>query len=204
MTTKSISTVFALAWIAENPRWAGTLIKRPWIHYYKALPADQKYKRVFLSWDTALKDGGQSDWTVCTVWMLLGGVYYLLHMERRIYEYQELRRAFDALVKKYNPYQILIEETATGIALKNDRDLQPRFLIKLQPIEQDRKGRLYVQQAKFKEGVVQFPEGASFMSQVENELLSYPYNDTDDIVDSIALALQHGGRGYDSTLSWVG
>ena len=197
------STVFALAWIAENPRWAGTLIKRPWIHYYKALPADQKYKRVFLSWDTALKDGGQSDWTVCTVWMLLGGVYYLLHMERRIYEYQELRRAFDALVQKYKPYQILIEETAMGIALKNDRDLQPRFLIKLQPIEQDRKGRLYVQQAKFKEGIVQFPEGASFMSQVENELLSYPYGDTDDIVDSIGLALQHGGKGYDHTLSWV-
>ena len=108
---------------------------------------------------------------MCTVWMLLGGVYYLLHMERRIYEYPELRRVFDVLVKKYNPYRILIEESATGIALKNDRDLQPRFFIKLQPIEQDRKGQLYVQQAKFKEGVVQFPEGASFMSQVENELL---------------------------------
>ena len=197
------STVYALAWIGENPRWPGTLIKRPWVHYYTALPEDQEYKRVFMSWDTALMDGGQSDWTVCTVWMLLGGVYYLLHMERGIYEYSELRKTFGELVTTYRPYQILIEETATGLALKNDRNLQSRHLIKIQSIEQDRKGRLSVQQAKFKDGVVQFPQDAAFMSQVEKELLSYPHGDTDDIVDSIALALQYGGRGYDSTLSWV-
>ena len=88
-------------------------------------------------------------------------------------------------------------------ALKNDRDLQRRFLIKPQPIQQDRKGRIYVQQAKFKNGLVRFPEGASFMPQVENELLSYPHGDTDDIVDSVGLALQHGGTGYDSSMGWV-
>ena len=108
------STVFALAWIAANPKWAGTFIKPSWLHYYKSLPEDQERKRVFMSWDTALKDGGQGDWTVCTVWMLRAGVYYLLHVERGIYEYPELRRTFIALVQKYDPYQILIEETATG------------------------------------------------------------------------------------------
>ncbi len=197
------STVYALAWIAQNPRWPGNLIKRPWLHYYTTLPDDQHSKRIFMSWDTALKDGGQSDWTVCTVWALLNGIYYLLHVERGIYEYPQLRKVFVDLVQKYDPYQIQIEETATGKALKTDRDLQRRSLIKLQPIEQDRKGRLYVQQAKFKDGVVQFPEHASFMSQVEKELLSYPYGETDDIVDSISLALKYGGTGYDSTLSWV-
>ena len=48
-----------------------------------------------------------------------------------------------------------------------------------------------------------FLEGAVFMSQVERELLSYPHGETDDIVDSISLALKYGGTGYDSTLSWV-
>ena len=41
------------------------------------------------------------------------------------------------------------------------------------------------------------------MSQVEQELLSYPHGDTDDIVDSISLALENGGTGYDPTMSWV-
>jgi len=35
------------------------------------------------------------------------------------------------------------------------------------------------------------------MEQVKAELLSYPHGDTTDIVDSIALALQHGGYAYD-------
>lgn len=197
------STVYALAWITQNPRWAGNLIKRPWIQHYDALPKDQKFKKVFMSCDMALKDGGQSDWTVFTVWMLLEDIYYLLHVERGIYEYFELRKVFASLVQKYDPYQVHIEETATGVSLKNDRELERRSLIKLQPIEQDRKGRLYVQQGKFQAGHVRFPADASFMVQVERELLSYPHGETDDIVDSISLALQLGGKGYDTTLSWV-
>lgn len=190
------STVYALAWIAQNPRWAGTLIKPSWLHYYTKLP-EMLIRSPFMSWDTSIIDGGQSDWTVCTVWMRFNKIYYLLHVERGIYEYPELRDTFDALVKQYNPNQILIEETATGIALKQDRDLQWRSRIKLQPVEQDRKGRLYTQQAKFKHGLVQFPEGAPFMEQVKAELFSYPHGDTTDIVDSIALALQQGGYAYD-------
>lgn len=197
------STTYALAWISENPRWTGALIKQPWLHYYQALPEDQKYKRIFMSWDTALKDRGQSDWTVCTVWLLLDRVYYLLHMDRGIYEYSELRQKFIDLSNEYKPLQILIEETTTGAALKKDHKLQWRFPIKLLPIEQDRKGRVYVQQSMFKDGFVRFPKDAPFMSTVETELLSYPHGHTDDIVDSISQALAVGGSGYDSTMSWV-
>ncbi|MGE3987446.1 phage terminase large subunit [Pseudorhodoplanes sp.] len=197
------ATVYALAWIGENPIGPSAIIKRPWIHYYTAPPEEPKYKRIVMSWDTALKDGGQSDWTVCTIWQLLEGNYYLLHMERGIYEYSELRKTFTALMQQYRPYQIWFEETATGVALREDRELQSGHLIKLQPIEQDRKGRLYVQQAKFQDARVLFPRDALFMPMVERELLSYPFGDTDDIVDSISLALKFGGTGYDSTLSWV-
>jgi predicted phage terminase large subunit-like protein len=197
------STVYALAWIAQNPRWSGNLIKQQWLHHYTALPGEQEIRRIFMSCDTAIMDGGQNDWTVFTIWMLCNSKYYLLHVERGIYEYPALRKVFVDLIQEYQPYQIQIEATAIGMALKNDREVPRRSSIQLQPIEQDRRGRLYVQQANFKDGVVQFPKHASFMSQVENELLSYPYGETDDIVDSISLALKYGGTGYDTTLSWV-
>ena len=58
-------------------------------------------------------------------------------------------------------------------------------------------------QSMFEEGPVRFPKDAPFMHDVENELLSYPYGQTDDIVDSISLALNVGGSGYDSSLRWV-
>ena len=77
------------------------------------------------------------------------------------------------------------------------------FLIKLVPVELDRKGRVYVLQSLFKDGIVRFQKDAPFMPTVENELLSYPYGQTDDIVDSISQALAIGGSSYDSSLSWV-
>ncbi len=107
------------------------------------------------------------------------------------------------LLKQYNPYQIWLEETATGLALQEDRELAWGSRINLVPVEQDRIGRLRVQDAKIRDGQVLFPQGAVFMSQVERELLSYPHGETDDIVDSISLALKHGGTGYDWTMSWV-
>jgi predicted phage terminase large subunit-like protein len=197
------STVYALAWISENPRYVGSFIEPSSIHYYTELPEDLRLKRVFMSWDTALKDGGKGDWTVCTVWLLLNGIYYLLHMERGIYEYSELRRKFIDLRQQFQPFKILIEETTTGKALKKDRNLPGSFLIKLVPVEEDRKGRVYVLDSMFKEGRARFPKDAPFMHDVENELLSYPHGQTDDIVDSIALALTVGGSGYDSSMSWV-
>ena len=197
------STVYALSWIADNPQYTGTLIKPSSIHYYTDLPEDLRYARVFMSWDTALKDGGQGDWTVCTVWLLLDGVYYLRHMERGLYGYSELRQKFTELNKQYQPFKILIEETTIGQSLKKDRNLPGSSLIKLVPIETDRGSRVYVLQSMFEEGRVRFPKDAPFMHDLENELLSYPYGQTDDIVDSISLALNVGGSGYDSSMRWV-
>jgi predicted phage terminase large subunit-like protein len=148
-----------------------------------------------MSWDTALKDGGQSDWTVCTVWLRYEGVYYLLHMERGIYGFSELRTKYAELNQKYRPREILFEETTTGIAIERD-DNNWRYRITLLPIEQDRKGRVYVMQSKFEQGIVQFPRNAPFMQDVENELLSYPYGQTDDIIDSISQALGYRGSSY--------
>jgi predicted phage terminase large subunit-like protein len=191
------STVYALAWIAENPQYAGTFFKRSSIHYYDSIPEDQRYKRVFMAWDTALKDGGHGDWTVCTVWLLLDKQCYLLHIERGIYDYSELLQKFNQLSQQFKPFKILIEETTTGMSLKMDRDLPGRYLIKLVPIELDRKGRVYVLQSMFKKGLVRFPKDAPFMRDVENELLSYPYGQTDDIVDSISLALNYKPKEFD-------
>lgn len=197
------STVYALAWIGQNPIWSGNHIKKSWIRYYHPFSEDEKLRRVFMAWDTARKDGGQSDWTVCTIWVEINDVYYLLHMDRGIYTYSELRQVFERLVRQYKPFKILFEETAVGQALKESKDLYSHHLIKLKPVHPDPVGRFYTQQDKFSEGRVQFPEDATFMPEIERELLSYPHGTTTDIVDSIALALEHGDKGYDSTYSWV-
>jgi predicted phage terminase large subunit-like protein len=135
--------------------------------------------------------------------MKVNGIFYLLDMVRGIYDYPELKRKFIETAKQQTLFEVLIEDTSTGKALKGDPDIRGRFAIKLLPIEQNRQNRVYTQQGLFASGLVRFPENAPFMPTVESELLSYPHGETDDIVDSISQALTIDKTGYDSTLSWV-
>ena len=156
-----------------------------------------------MSWDTPRKDDAQRTWTVCTIWMLLDQTYYLLHMERGLYGYVELQRRIDELYKEHQFFKILMEKTTTGVAMEKDLGLAQHHLIKLYEIEEDRRGRVSVLERMFTDGLVRFPKNKPFMAELETELRGYPYGQSDDIVDSIALALTVGGAGYDSSLSWV-
>ena len=73
----------------------------------------------------------------------------------------------------------------------------------LVPIEHDKIGRLYVQQARFEAGQVLLPKGARFLPELETELLTFPQGKHDDQVDSITQALAHKQYGYDTSLRRV-
>jgi len=195
------STVYALAWIGDNPQFVGSIIKRPWLRYYTTLP-EVRVKRVFLAWDTNRTDEAHP-WSVCTVWLLHDQIFYLLDMERGVFGYSDIQNVTNRLSEKYKPYKIYVEETTTGLALAKDRNVVGHHLVTPHPIHHDRKGRVSVLERLFTDGLVQFPKDAPFLSEIEDELLSYPFGQSDDIVDSIALALSVGGTGYDSTMSWV-
>ena len=47
----------------------GAMIKRQWIRYYDVLPPRQFPASVIQSWDTAVKNGAQNDYSVCTTWL---------------------------------------------------------------------------------------------------------------------------------------
>jgi predicted phage terminase large subunit-like protein len=79
----------------------------------------------------------------------------------------------------------------------------PGLIVKLIPIDRDKAGRLYTQEAKFEHGLVFFPRGARFLAELEAELLAFPRGKHDDMVDSISQALAYNMSGYDSTYSWV-
>jgi hypothetical protein len=51
------------------------MIKRHWICRYDYLPPRTSSISVIQSWDTASKEGGQNDWSVCTTWLRQEGNY---------------------------------------------------------------------------------------------------------------------------------
>jgi predicted phage terminase large subunit-like protein len=197
------SDVFAAQYQQSPVPPGGAMIRREWLRYYVILPERTYRTKIIQSWDTAAKDGAQNDWSVCTTWMLVGNCYYLIDLTRGRYEYPRLKEIAIALAQKHKPNYVLIEDASTGTALAQElKSAHFGGTVRLVPIERDKIGRVYVNQAKFEAGLVLFPKGAPFMPELEAELLAFPQGKTDDQVDSISQALSHK-RGYDSTMSWV-
>lgn len=180
----------------------GAMIKRTWLRRYDHPPARTSSTRVVQSWDTASKDGGQNDWSVCTTWMIMDGRYYLIDVLRGRYDYPTLKaRAIDH-ARAHKHQRVLIEEAGVGIALIQELKKIGLPTIGVNP-ERDKQTRMSIESAKFESGLVLFPSRAPWLDELEAQLLAFPHGRHDDQVDSINQALAKGRSGYDSFLSWV-
>jgi phage terminase large subunit-like protein len=93
------------------------------------------------------------------------GTHLLIGALSRRYEYPSLKATAIALAKKHRPNYVLIEDASTGTALAQEfRDVYFDGAVRLVPIERDKIGRLYVNQAKFEAGLVVFPKGAPLLA----------------------------------------
>jgi predicted phage terminase large subunit-like protein len=196
------SDVFAAQYQQTPVPPGGAMIKRAWLRYYDDRPDLPYYARVIQSWDTAAKNGAQNDWSVCTTWVIVKDYFYLIDVIRGRYEYPELKATAIRLAQRYKRQTILIEDASTGTALAQELRGVYFGAVRLVPVERDKIGRVYVNQAKFESGRVLFPRGAHFLPVLEAELLTFPQGKTDDQVDSISQALSLD-QGYDASFSWL-
>lgn len=197
------SDVFSAQYQQSPVPAGGAMIKRNWLRYYDQVSERTSRAQVIQSWDTAAKDGAHNNWSVCTTWLLLDKHFYLLDLTRGRYEFPRLRQTAIANAERWKPRAVLIEDASTGVALAQElRDVLP-YPVKPIPVERDKVGRLFVQQAKFEAGLVLFPKGASFLPELETELLTFPQSKNDDQVDSISQALAYRHSSYDSSYSWL-
>jgi predicted phage terminase large subunit-like protein len=180
----------------------GAMIKREWLRCYDCLPERNYRFRIIQSWDTANKDGLHNDFSVCTTWLVADDHFYLIDVTRGRYDYPRLKATAIALIQKHRPQYVLIEDASTGTALSQELGRAcSGAVVRLVPVERDKKSRLFVHEAKFQAGFVHFPRGAAFLPELEAELLSFPDGKHDDQVDSITQALSYGRPGY--TLDYV-
>jgi predicted phage terminase large subunit-like protein len=186
---------------APNPP-GGAMIKRSWVLRYDQLPVSVSSSRVRQSWDTASKEGGQNDWSVCTTWQLHENKYYLIDVLRGRFDYPTLKARAIAHAQTYKPYQILIEDTGVGTALVAELQNAGLSAIGVKP-EHDKQTRMSIQSGKFESGQVYFPNQAPWLADLETELFAFPNSRHDDQVDSISQALSYESDGYDSSLDWV-
>ena len=183
----------------------GGMIKREWFRYYdRAELSELKHGgKIIHSWDTAAKNGEQNSWSVCSIWLIKGKHYYLIHLERDRFDFPELLRKAKELADRYKPSHVLVEDASTGIVLAQELPKILRVPVKAVPVEGDKTTRLYKHQPTFEAGRVHFSKGASFLPDLEAELLAFPRGKFDDQVNSVTQALNYQVKNYGANMDGI-
>ena len=183
------SAVFSAHYQQRPIPLGGALLLSEWFEFYSELPERDETSYVIQSWDTAAKQGLLNSFSVCTTWLVHQKKYYLLHVWRRRMTFPQLVEAAEALADKFKPRYILIEDASSGSGLADTIKGKYASAVRLIKSEHDKQMRLYLQQAKFEQRRVLFPNEAPWLRIFLEELLSFPECTHSDQVDSVSQAL---------------
>jgi predicted phage terminase large subunit-like protein len=172
----------------------GAIVKTDWLKRYDAASRPSTFTCVVQSWDTANKSGELNDFSVCTIWGVFDGHYYLLDVFRKRLNYPDLKRAVVELARRYDADSIVIEDKASGTQLI--QELQHEGAIYgIKPYEpppgSDKILRLHTQTSLFESGRVLLPVSAPWLDEYIREVTSFPGSKYDDQVDSTTQALDY-------------
>ena len=169
--------------------FGGGIVKTAWLKFYEPADLPAKFDQIIQSWDTANKQTGLSDYSVCTTWGIKDQRLFLLNVLRRRMTFPELKRAVRELWQAYRPSVILIEDKASGTQLIQDLIEEGVHAVKSFKPEYDKVMRLIAQTATIENGFVYLPREAHWLAEYVHELTTFPYAKYDDQVDSTSQAL---------------
>jgi len=176
----------------------GMYFKKEYFRYQKALPSPNNL-RIYTAWDFAIGEKQQNDWTVgATVLQDETDTLYVLEVFRMKGDsFQIVEAMLDAALRwgsiPTTGYLLGAEDGQIWRAIEplfkkrmSERRQYPAYEV-LRPMT-DKMARARPLQGRMQQGRVVFPEGASWLSQAEQELLRFPAGAHDDVVDALAWA----------------
>ena len=184
--------VFNAQWQQQPTPDGGNLINLEYFPRYTDLPPYYHGQGFIQSWDPAVAGGEHNDYAVCTTWLLKGVESYLVDVFRKQMEFAELMDQVIALSKKYQPRLAIIEDEATGKALRSLLETKGFKHFKTLGVswEGDKVTRAKIQLKKIREGKVFLPTQASWLPDFEKEVREFPAGKYDDQVDSMTQYLR--------------
>ena len=173
----------------------GNIIKSQWFKTYSCLP---KFKRVYITCDTALKTKECNDYSVLQLWgktsLSQDSDYYLIDTVRGKWEAPELLQTVQSSLQKWNkhnPTCLYVEDKASGIGLIQQL-MRLRIPVKaINPVK-DKFTRLSDVLPRIEAGYVYIPEVADwkpdFIAECEDFTADMSHKH-DDQVDCLSMAL---------------
>ena len=120
-------------------------------------------------------------------------LWYLADVWRGRVDYPTLKERVQRLAERWKPRHVLVEDAGTGTSLVQELRGKVTGIIAVKP-EGDKRSRMAVASAKFREGLVLLPEHAPWLNDLEDELFAFPASRHDDQCDSISQALLYKKR----------
>ena len=164
----------------------GGIVKLAWFQRYDEPPMWQDEHKITLSIDSANKDKDLNDPSVAVLWQTTAAGHFLrdVWLDRVIYP--DLKHKVIALIEKWRPNEIIIEDKASGQQLIQDlRRAMPHWpVIAMEPSGQgDKIVRMSNESPAIEAGACWLPNKASWLFDYEEELQNFPNAAHDDQVD---------------------
>jgi len=167
----------------QNPRVnGGNIIKREHLRICSSLP---NFDYTFFSVDGAWETGQENDYSVCAHFGVSGSNAYLIECWRRKLQYHDFKRM---IIDKYNqkrPRVLVIENKASGKAIIHE--LLNERIVQIAPINPvgSKILRTNLSTPFIESGRLFLYDKMENLSDVIDELITFPNADHDDIVDVV-------------------
>jgi predicted phage terminase large subunit-like protein len=153
---------------------------------------------VVQSWDTAIKDGPNCDYSVCTTWGWKDR-WYLLDVFRERLDFPSLKAAALKLKRDWRAGRVIVEDSGNGTALVQQLRRDDHSEFQYRPVKGTKFERFIAQTDILQSDQVVFPNGEPRFEALRHELFVFPNGRNDDQVDSITQFLawaQKRGRAF--------
>lgn len=164
----------------------GGIIQLDWFKTYTAITPGLPGDQVIQSWDPAQSVTQNSDWSVCTTWLIRKNLYYLLDLIRFRAEHPDLVRKVIEEVHRWQPHLVLIEAVGHGKALCDDVARKTRSRILPVVPRGDKVSRMVGETPAISAGYVHLPKEADWLVEFQREVSAFPKGKNDDQVDSMS------------------
>jgi len=189
MTDKRGAHAFEAQYQQNPTSDEGGMFRREYWHYHKIVP--QTVWKLW-SWDTAMEDGEQNDWSVGILFSFHGHGACIEKVVRARMQYPELKRAVQSAFGAYPANALLIEDTASGKSLAQDLKRSTDLPVIPVPIDgKDKVFRASLVSPYVESGRVSIKEDESWVADFIEELQEFPNGEHDDQVDAFSQGMSH-------------
>lgn len=186
----------------------GAIVKREW---WKRWPSEKPPAVEFMiqTWDTAFTKTAKSNYSACTTWGIFKhqtdtgktqNAIILLDAYKEKLEFPELKQRAFELYKHWKPDAFIVEAKVTGVPLIFELRNMGIPVAEFMPVRgargvsNDKIARLNSVSDIFRSGLVWCPD-APWADEVVEELAQFPRGESDDITDTVIMALMRYRQG---------